>query len=131
MNTEKVVFSFFIVLALILNFGFFIGGVDNPAHHNVYELFAAIVVNLIATVLKFGDRTQTGAVLLALDHEKQAYGFYSRVAAQTSDSEVRRLARQFADEELQHVAWLEEWRDKCGPDDEKPLDDPDPPLSQE
>ena len=72
-----------------------------------------------------------GAVLLALDHEKEAYGFYRRVANQTSDSEVRRLARQFADEELQHVAWLEEWRDKCGPDDEKPLDDPDPPLSQE
>ena len=65
MNTEKVVFSFFIVLALTLNFGFFIGGIDNPVHHNVYELFAAIVVNLIATVLKFGDRTQTGAVLLA------------------------------------------------------------------
>ena len=65
MNTEKVVFSFFIVLALTLNFGFFIGGIDNPAHHNVYELFAAIVANLIATVLKFGDRTQTGAVLLA------------------------------------------------------------------
>ena len=63
MNTEKVVFSFFIVLALTLNFGFFIGGIDNPVHHNVYELFAAIVVNLIATVLKFGDRTQTGAVL--------------------------------------------------------------------
>ena len=72
-----------------------------------------------------------GAVLLALDHEKKAYGFYSRVAAQTSDGEVRRLARQFADEELQHVAWLEEWRDRCGPDDDKPLDDPDPPLSQE
>lgn len=65
MNTEKVVFSFFIVLALTLNFGFFIGGIDNPHHHNVYELFAAIVANLVATVLKFGDRTQTGAVLLA------------------------------------------------------------------
>ncbi|WP_057955607.1 DUF6394 family protein, partial [endosymbiont of Ridgeia piscesae] len=34
-------------------------------HHHVYELFAVIVVNLIATVLKFGDRTQMGAVLLA------------------------------------------------------------------
>jgi hypothetical protein len=31
----------------------------------VYELFAAVVVNLIATVLKFGDRTQIGAVHLA------------------------------------------------------------------
>jgi hypothetical protein len=33
--------------------------------HNPYELFAAIVVNLIATILKFGDRTQLGAVHLA------------------------------------------------------------------
>lgn len=65
MNLEKVVFGFFIVLALTLNFGFFVGDIDNPDHHNVYELFAAIVVNLIATVLKFGDRTQMGAVLLA------------------------------------------------------------------
>nr|WP_296752108.1 DUF6394 family protein [Thioalkalivibrio sp.] len=65
MNLEKVVFGFFIILALTLNFGFFLGEIDNPEHHNVYELFAAIVVNLIATVLKFGDRTQTGALLLA------------------------------------------------------------------
>jgi hypothetical protein len=65
MNTEKVVFAFFIVLALTLNFGFFLGDIDNPAHHDVYELFAAIVVSLIATILKFGDRTHLGAVLLA------------------------------------------------------------------
>lgn len=65
MNLEKVVFGFFIVLALTLNFGFFVGEFDNPHHHNGYELFAAIVVNLIATVLKFGDRTQMGAILLA------------------------------------------------------------------
>jgi hypothetical protein len=65
MNLEKVVFGFFIILALTLNFGFFVGEFDNPAHHNVYELFAVIVVNLIATVLKFGDRTQMGALLLA------------------------------------------------------------------
>ena len=65
MNREKVIFAFFIILALTLNFGFFIGDIDNAAHHNSYELFAAIVVNLIATVLKFGDRTHLGAVLLA------------------------------------------------------------------
>jgi len=64
-NPEKVLFGFFIVLALTLNFGFFLGELDNPDHHHVYELFAVVVVNLIATVLKFGDRTQMGAVLLA------------------------------------------------------------------
>ncbi|GLT23080.1 hypothetical protein GCM10007933_25420 [Zoogloea oryzae] len=65
MNLEKVIFGFFIVFAATLNFGFFIGEIDNPAHHDIYELFAAVVVNLIATVLKFGDRTQIGAIHLA------------------------------------------------------------------
>jgi hypothetical protein len=64
-NLEKVVFGFFVVLAATLNFGFFIGDIDDPELHNPYELFAAVVVNLIATVLKFGDRTQIGAVHLA------------------------------------------------------------------
>lgn len=65
MNAEKVLFAFFILLALTLNFGFFIGEVDNPDHHNAYELFAAFVVSLIATVMKLGERTHIGAVLLA------------------------------------------------------------------
>ncbi|MCZ6712186.1 MAG: DUF6394 family protein [Gammaproteobacteria bacterium] len=65
MNREKVIFGFFIVLALTLNFGFVIGEMDNPEHHSIIELFFVIVVNMIATVLKLGDRTQIGAVLLA------------------------------------------------------------------
>ena len=65
MSLEKVIFGFFVLLAATLNFGFFIGDISDPALHNVYELFAAIVVSLIATVLKFGDRTQIGAVHLA------------------------------------------------------------------
>lgn len=65
MNPEKVIFGFFILLALTLNFGFFVGEIDNPDHHNAYELFAALVVSLIATVMKLGERTQIGALLLA------------------------------------------------------------------
>jgi len=65
MNMGKVIFGFFVLLALTLNFGFFLGEIDNPAHHDVYELFAALVVGLIVTVLKFGERSQVGAVLLA------------------------------------------------------------------
>lgn len=65
MNAEKVVFSFFIVLALTLNFGFFMGDLDDFRHHNIYELFATIFVNLVAMGLKLGDRTQVGAVLLS------------------------------------------------------------------
>ena len=65
MNSEKVISGFFIILALTLNFGFFIGDIDVIAFHSVYELYAAIVVNLIATIMKLGDKTQTGSVLLA------------------------------------------------------------------
>lgn len=65
MNLEKVIFGFFVMLAATLNFGFFLGDIGNPEVHSVYELFAALAVSLIATVLKFGDRTQIGAVHLA------------------------------------------------------------------
>jgi putative Ca2+/H+ antiporter (TMEM165/GDT1 family) len=65
MNSEKVIFGFFITLAASLNFGFWTGEMNRPELHNVWELSAAIVVSLVATVLKFGDRTQLGAVHLA------------------------------------------------------------------
>jgi hypothetical protein len=64
-NLEKVIFGFFVILAATLNFGFFIGDLGEPELHSVYELFAAVVVNLIATILKFGDRTQIGAMHIA------------------------------------------------------------------
>lgn len=65
MNLEKVVFGFFVVLAATLNFGFFVGDMTDPRVHSVPELFLAVIVNLIATVLKFGDRTQIGAIHLS------------------------------------------------------------------
>ncbi len=65
MNTERGWFGFFIVLALTLNFGFVMGQIDNPAHHHTWELMAAFVVSLIATVLKLGDRSPLGAVFLS------------------------------------------------------------------
>ncbi|NLA28981.1 MAG: hypothetical protein GX875_04925 [Propionibacterium sp.] len=65
MNLEKVIFGFFITLALTLNFGFFIGEIDKAADHNGIQLAAALVVSVVATVLKLGDRTQLGALHLA------------------------------------------------------------------
>jgi hypothetical protein len=64
-NLEKVFFGGFILLALTLNFGFVMGDIDNPTHHHPWELFAALVVSMIATVMKLGDRTHIGAVLLS------------------------------------------------------------------
>lgn len=65
MNLEKVRAGFFIILAMTLNFGFFYGNIELINQHDKYELLAAIVINLIATILKLGDRTQMGSVLLA------------------------------------------------------------------
>ena len=65
MNFEKVVFAFFIILAVSLNFGFFIGEIGDPDHHHPYELFAALAVSLICTIMKFGDRTGFGSTVLA------------------------------------------------------------------
>ena len=65
MNLEKVIFAFFAILALTLNFSFFVGTIDNPAHHNAYELFAALIISLIATIMKFGYRAHIDAMLLA------------------------------------------------------------------
>ncbi len=65
MNSEKVVFAFFVLLAAALNLSFVWGDVDDPSHHSAYELFAALIINLVATVLKLGDRSHLGAVLLS------------------------------------------------------------------
>jgi hypothetical protein len=50
---------------MTINFGFVYGAPLELHMHNKYELFASIVINLIATVLKLGDKSQTGSVLLA------------------------------------------------------------------
>lgn len=65
MNLDKVISGFFIILAMTLNFGFFYGDIGDIELHSKYELFAALVVNIIATTLKIGDKTQLGSVLLA------------------------------------------------------------------
>lgn len=65
MNLERVLFGFVIILALSFTFAFVIGDINNASHHNVWILTIAILVNLIATGLKLGDRSQVGALLLA------------------------------------------------------------------
>ncbi len=65
MNLEKTIFGFFVILALTLNFSFVLGEVTDPTHHNAVVFFLVVVVNVIATGLKLGDRSQIGAVLLS------------------------------------------------------------------
>ncbi len=65
MNFEKVVFAFFIILALSVNTSFLISGVMAPDALQSVELWLALSVSLICTFLKFGDRTQFGSTVLA------------------------------------------------------------------
>lgn len=53
--------------------------------------------------------TPTQAMELALDNEKHAYEFFADVVDDSTDESVRELAAEFAVEEEQHVAWVEEW----------------------
>lgn len=65
MRLDKVFFAFFIILALTLNFGFYTGEMDKPEHHLIFELVLAVIVNIIALILKFGDETHIGSTQLA------------------------------------------------------------------
>jgi len=69
------------------------------------------------------------ALTLALKNETSAMVFFEAVADNCTDQDVRLLATEFADDERQHVAWMEDWLAKCP---EPGLDwdyDPDPPAA--
>jgi hypothetical protein len=65
MSIEKILFAFVIVLALTLNVGFVYGNPEIIAFPDPYDLCLAIVVSLIATVMKFGERSLLGSTMLA------------------------------------------------------------------
>ncbi|MFP5398332.1 MAG: ferritin-like domain-containing protein, partial [Gammaproteobacteria bacterium] len=49
------------------------------------------------------------ALRYARENEFRAQAFYSQAAADAGDAEVRRLAEEFAAEEAEHVAALDDW----------------------
>lgn len=49
------------------------------------------------------------AMRLALAAERLGHAYYRALALRSSDPEVRRMAREFADEEADHVNQLEAW----------------------
>jgi hypothetical protein len=65
MSLDKTLFAFVIVLALTLNVGFVYGDPTVIAYHNPYDLAIAIAVSLVATVMKFGERSLLGSTMLA------------------------------------------------------------------
>ena len=65
---------------------------------------------------------------LALHNEERGRDFYQEVADSSSDAEVKRLAKQMADEEQEHVLVLQQWLART-PEPEPNWDlDLDPPT---
>jgi hypothetical protein len=49
------------------------------------------------------------ALTVALAAETASYEYYRRIHDTTSDPEIRTMAKEFADEEAEHVAELRKW----------------------
>ena len=57
---------------------------------------------------------ERSALAFALRNEDRGREFYAQVAAGSPNSDVRRLAREFANEEQEHVQLLQNWIGKLG-----------------
>lgn len=71
------------------------------------------------------------AVKLALRHEQQAADFYAWVVRTSTNQEARGLAKEYEEEEKEHVRLLTEWLERYPEPDRDWDDDPDPPMEQE
>ena len=48
------------------------------------------------------------ALLMALAAERRAKAYFERMQKASSDPEIRKLSREFAREEAEHIAWIEQ-----------------------
>ncbi len=69
------------------------------------------------------------ALKLALENELGAMAFFEVIANGQVDEKVRSLAKEFAEDERQHVAWMQDWLAKYPPPDADWDYDPDPPAT--
>lgn len=69
------------------------------------------------------------ALKLALENELSAMAFFEIIANGQVEESVRSLAREFADDEREHVAWMQDWLGKYPPPDADWDYDPDPPAA--
>ena len=73
--------------------------------------------------------TPRQALELALENELSAMAFFDAVAQGCKDQRVRTLAKEFADDEREHVAWMKEWLAEYPATDDDWDYDPDPPAA--
>ena len=66
------------------------------------------------------------ALRLAMENEQRAHDFYAEIGRDAPNTEVRKLAAEFAEEEKEHLELLIEWRKKIPESEEEQAFDPDP-----
>jgi rubrerythrin len=71
------------------------------------------------------------ALQMALAAEQRAFAFFNELVGKVEDAEVRQLAEEFAEEEREHVALVEELLERYPQPAADWDDDPDPPMLQE
>ncbi|SCA58046.1 Rubrerythrin [Candidatus Terasakiella magnetica] len=68
---------------------------------------------------------------VALKVEKGAHDFYKKIATDSTNPEVVKLAKEFAEEESEHVEMLEGWVGRYPKPDKNWDEDLDPPMMHE
>ncbi|RPH97866.1 MAG: rubrerythrin [Lysobacterales bacterium] len=71
------------------------------------------------------------ALDIAMGNERRAHEFYFSISRESPDGAVRALAAEFAEEEQEHLALLEQWRTKVAASASEAPYDPDPPHMPE
>ncbi|HRQ55847.1 MAG TPA: ferritin family protein [Azoarcus taiwanensis] len=71
------------------------------------------------------------AIALALKHERLGVEFYEKLASQSDREDVRKLASELRETEVEHVSLLEKWLARFEAPAKGWNEDPDPPLLQE
>jgi|SaaInlV_120m_DNA_4_1040238.scaffolds.fasta_scaffold01927_2 hypothetical protein len=65
MNNQSILFNSIIIFALTLNVGFVYGDPDVLSLHHHYDYYAVVVMNILAMIMKFGDESAQGQMLLS------------------------------------------------------------------
>ncbi len=72
--------------------------------------------------------TPRQALLLARHNEERATKYFEAIADSADDPEIAAFARTMAEDERQHVVWVDRWLEKFEADDPDWDADPDPPV---
>jgi rubrerythrin len=75
--------------------------------------------------------TPRQALRLARFNEERAVKYFEAVAAAASDPAIAAFAAEMAEDERNHVVWVDQWLEKFAPDEPDWDEDMDPPVYSE